>query len=268
MSAGETGWSGTVTPATGHSFRAGILALALLACSAAGADDPAAGLTSHPLAPRPFPRGATMFTMLPAVADGRHGGEQVRRPEDVGRTLPGIRGRLHRHRSRHRRLRRGRPARHLRRDEEPRLPALSQPRGLHVRGRDGKGGRRGRAGGVEPRRHLRRPEQQRAPGHLRLPVQRAEPALYKPGGRDVQGDGPCLRARHPGLERDGRVLRLRPRRVAGCVHHHQHAGQHGAPERPEGPPPPQQPKWHVHRRLGGRGDHWRVAEPFRDVVGL
>jgi len=57
-------------PATGHAFRGGILAAALLVSAAAAAPDPAAALVGKPLEPRPFPRGGTMFVQLPPEQTG------------------------------------------------------------------------------------------------------------------------------------------------------------------------------------------------------
>jgi enediyne biosynthesis protein E4 len=47
-----------------HAVRGAILALGILASVAAGAADPAGGITGKPLAPHPFARGKTMFTQL------------------------------------------------------------------------------------------------------------------------------------------------------------------------------------------------------------
>ena len=48
----------------GRCTRLALLAAALLHCAAARAADPAGGISSQPLAPRPFPRGKTMFVRL------------------------------------------------------------------------------------------------------------------------------------------------------------------------------------------------------------
>jgi hypothetical protein len=63
MSAGDTGRCGGICPATGHAFRGGIIALALLV-SGAAAPDPGGGITGKPLSPHPFARGATLFVQL------------------------------------------------------------------------------------------------------------------------------------------------------------------------------------------------------------
>ena len=57
-------------PRAGHAVRGGVLALALLGSSAAGAQDPAGGIDGRPLAPRPFARGRTLFTELPPDQTG------------------------------------------------------------------------------------------------------------------------------------------------------------------------------------------------------
>ena len=51
-------------------IRTGCAAGALLAGLAAGAADPAGGLSEQPLAPHAFPRGKTMFTLLPPEVTG------------------------------------------------------------------------------------------------------------------------------------------------------------------------------------------------------
>jgi enediyne biosynthesis protein E4 len=66
-------------PAARRAFRVGILALALLACAALGAGDPAGGIAARPLAPRPFPRGKTMFTLL---APGQTGVTAINKYDD------------------------------------------------------------------------------------------------------------------------------------------------------------------------------------------
>jgi enediyne biosynthesis protein E4 len=53
----------------GHALRLGLAAAALLAAAAARADD-AGSISAKPLAPRPFPRGKTMFVELPAEDTG------------------------------------------------------------------------------------------------------------------------------------------------------------------------------------------------------
>ena len=92
--------------------------------------------------------GARAHALRPAGAgtDRGPGREPLRRPEDVGRPLPGVRGGLDRHRRRHRRLRRGRAARHLRGDEDRRLPPLPESRELRLRGRTEKAGVGGEKG--------------------------------------------------------------------------------------------------------------------------
>jgi hypothetical protein len=78
MSAGDNRRCGKRCPATGHAFRGGILALALLACAAA-APETGGGITGKPLAPHPFPRGKTLFTQL---SPGQTGVTAINRYDD------------------------------------------------------------------------------------------------------------------------------------------------------------------------------------------
>jgi hypothetical protein len=128
----------------------------------------------------------------------------------------------------------------------PGLPALPQPGGYRFEDVTEKAGVGGEPGRLEAGRDVRRHQQQRAPGHLRLPLQRPEPPLHQPGRRHVQGDGPRLRARRGRRERHGGLLRLRPRRLARRLH------QTNLLDTPStrtarGLPLPQQPQRHVHR---------------------
>ena len=112
--------------------------------------------------------------------------------------------------------------------------------------REGRGRRA--AGGLDRGGDLRRHQQHRPPRHLRLPDRRAQPPLHQPGGRDVQGDGPPVRARCRRFERDGGLLRLRPGRLARSLPGDQHPERHPAPERPARLPLSQQPQRDLHRR--------------------
>jgi hypothetical protein len=60
-------------PPTGRAIRGGILALALFARAAAGAPDPAGGISGTPLSAHPFPRGKTLFTELSPEQTGVRG---------------------------------------------------------------------------------------------------------------------------------------------------------------------------------------------------
>ncbi len=222
----------------------------------------------HAPRPEPVPPGEDHVHGTLAGGHRRRDREPLQRPEDEGRPLPGVRDLVDRHGCRDRRLRRGRKARHLRRQQDRGLPAIPQPGRVQVRGRDREGGRRRGAGRVEPGRGVRRHQQQRQARHLRLPHQRAKPPLHQPGRRDLQGDGARVRARREGLERHGRLLRLRPRRVARPLHRDECPGRHQEPERPARVPFPQQQERHVHERDRERGHFRGVAEPLRDLVGL
>jgi hypothetical protein len=129
---------------------------------------------------------------------------------------PGSSWRLVRHGRRDRRLRRRRPAGHLRREQDRRSCRLFRNLGNwkfeDVTEKAGVATRQRRRG-LEAGRDVRRRRQQRPPGHLRLPLQRPEPPLHQPGRRHVQGGGPRLRARGERRLRDGGLLRLRPRRL-------------------------------------------------------
>jgi hypothetical protein len=70
MSLGDSCLGGRTCPATGHAFRGGIVALALLASAAGATPDPAGAIAAKPLAPRLFPRGKTMFAQLPPEQTG------------------------------------------------------------------------------------------------------------------------------------------------------------------------------------------------------
>ena len=50
--------------------RRGLLSLSLLACALAAEPDPGGGITGNALAPHPFPRGKTLYTMLPPDQTG------------------------------------------------------------------------------------------------------------------------------------------------------------------------------------------------------
>ena len=89
-----------------------------------------------------------------------------------------------------------------------------------------------------------------------------------------QGDGTfkeeAARVR-PGRHRrvgDGGLLRLRPRRMAGCLHPHQPVRPRRAPGRPAGLPLPQQPGRHLHGRDREGRDLRESPRPLGDLVGL
>ena len=54
----------------GRIVRGGLLAGALFALTTGWAADPAGGIVERPLAPRPGPRGATLFTLMPPAITG------------------------------------------------------------------------------------------------------------------------------------------------------------------------------------------------------
>ncbi len=64
MSTADNLKRGGVVPGAESAILAGMVALTIFVSAAAGARDPAAGLASKPLAPRPNPRGKTMFVQL------------------------------------------------------------------------------------------------------------------------------------------------------------------------------------------------------------